>query len=216
VLAQTTTTGPVVERVSGDSDLERAVLALTVAVFGLIAREVWQAYRSRRERRARDRAILSALLRELGAVAGITRSIGQDVNREREMLGTQQRWRLKPLLRYPTAIYDLVKNQVPTSLLGEQGAVRILLLLQTQCEYTNALVREYQRWKSPEARGQPDQISTILSFHESIMESVNSVAERCTELQPLVVAAGETVGGLELYGPPPRPSRWMRLRRLRR
>jgi hypothetical protein len=211
VVAQTTNTAPVVERVSSDPVLERTLIALAVAVFALVVREVWQAFRARRERRARDRAILSTLLRQLSVVAGITSSVSRDINKERELLAAQERWRLKPLLRFPTTIYDLVQPHIPLALLKQEGAVRTLLVLQTQCEYTNALTAEHQKWKTPEARGQPDQIETILSFHESIMESVNAVANRCNDVIPLVHAAGETVGGLNLEGPQQRPSRWKRI-----
>lgn len=204
------TSAPVVE---GDPVLERTVAALAVVVIGLVIREVWQALRARREKRARDQAILSALLRELSVVAGIVGSITQDINKERAMIGAEARWRLKPLVRFPTAMYELVKQHIPTALLKQDGAVRMLVVLQMQCEYTNALTAEHQKWKTPEARGQPDQIETILSFHESIMESVTAVANRCNELQPLVRAAGETVGGLSLEGAPQRPSRWKRLTR---
>ena len=72
------------------------------------------------------------------------------------------------------------------------------MVLQAQCAYTNAVVDEYMKWKTPAARGQHDQLETILSFHESLMESMNSVAERLRELQPMVLAAGEQVGGLNL------------------
>ena len=85
------------------------------------------------------------------------------------------------------------------------------MLLQAQCDYTNVLAHEYERWKTPEARGQPDQIETILSFHEAIAESVNQVADRYRTLQPLVVAAGDAVGGLNLEGRASEPSQWKRL-----
>jgi hypothetical protein len=182
------------------------MIALAVAVFALVVREVWQAFRARQERRARDRALLSALLRELTAVAGITQSVGRDINKEREMIATQERWRLKPLVRFPTTFYEIVKSEIPAALLQQEGAVRTLLTLQVQCEYSNALAAEYQKWKTPEARGQPDQLETILSFHEGIIESANTVAKHCNVVIPLVHAAGELVGGLNLEGPVEHPA----------
>jgi hypothetical protein len=189
------------ESTSGETALERAALALLVAVAGLFFREAWQACRSRKEQRSRDRAILSALLRELSMIAGVVGSITKDISKEHAMLAAEQRWRLKPLVRLPTATYDLVKPHLPTALLAQKGAVRYLLVLQAQCEYTNALVDQYMKWKTPEARGQPDQIETLLSFHESISESLHTVAGRLNDLHPLVVAAGQRVGGLNLEGP---------------
>jgi hypothetical protein len=189
------------------------VLALAVAVAGLVLREVWQAFRARREQRARDRAILSALLRELSVIAGTVLSVTQAMNREHELLTTQERWSLKPLLRFPTSTYDLVKPGIPSGLLKQERAVPTLVLLQAQCEYANALAQEYQRWKTPEARGQPDQVETIWSFHGSVHEAVTLVANRCNDLTEFVRAAGEAVGGLNLEGPPQRRSRLGRILR---
>jgi hypothetical protein len=189
------------ESTSGETSLERAAIALLVAVAGLLLREAWQAYRSHREQRSRDRAILSALLRELSMIAGVVGSMTKDINKERSMLAAEQRWRLKPLVRLPTATYDLVKPHIPTALLAQKGAVPCLAVLQAQCEYTNDLVDQYMKWKTPEARGQPDQIETLWSFHESISESLHAVAGRLNDLRPLVVAAGQRVGGLNLEGP---------------
>ena len=158
-------------------------------------------------------AILSAVLR------GDSRSSPaspvpspKDINRERKMLAETQQWRLKPLVRFPTAIYTLVAERVPAALLKHEEALPYLVRLQTQCGYSNALADEHQRWKTPEARGQPDQIETILSFHISIMESVNATVDVCTKVQPLIVEAGDAVGGLNLAGPPRRPSASQRLK----
>ena len=116
MLAQVTNNAPAVGSTASDPVLERAAIALAVAVFGLVLREVWQAYRTRQERRARDRAILSALLRELAAIGGIVSAVINDLNKERAMLGAHQRWRLKPLLRFPPGVYDLLKPHIPTVL----------------------------------------------------------------------------------------------------
>jgi hypothetical protein len=211
MLVQTAHKAPLVERVSSDPVLEKVAIGLAVAVAGLIAREVYAAYQARRRQRARDRAIVSALLRELAVIAGVTRSIGHDVNRERTMIAQQGHWRLKPLLRFPAGVYELVRGHIPDVLLTRPAAVRRLLMLQMQCEYANSVAEEHQKWKTPDARGQPDQIDIIVSFHESIMESVNAVAAHCRELQPLVMAAGEKLGGLNLEGPIAREARrWKR------
>lgn len=77
---------------------------------------------------------------------------------------------------------------------------------------SNALADEHQKWKTPEGRGQPDQIEIILSFHTSIMESVNAAVDLCTKVQPLIVEAGDAVGGLNLAGPPLRASPWQQLK----
>lgn len=186
-----------------DAALEGAVVTLAVAVLGLIASQVWQTWRERKERRARDQAILSALLREAAVIGGIAGSIVQDLNKERAMVAAESRWRLKPLMRFPTSTYDLIRAAIPGPLLKQERAVATIVLLQTQCQYTNALTDQYQMWKLPGSRQEPDLIETILSFHNSINESVTTVVARCEELKPLLRAAGESVGGLNLEGPPP-------------
>ncbi len=191
------------EAAFSDPVLQGAVVALAVALFGLVASQGWQAHLDRREQRAGDQAVLSVLLREVAMIGGIAGSVIRDLNREREMVAAEARWRLKPLLRFPTSTYDLIKASIPASLLKQGSAVPTIALLQTQCQYTNALTDEYQRWKIPGSSNEPDQIETILSFHDSIAESVTTVVTRCEELRPLLRAAGESVGGLNLEGPPP-------------
>lgn len=186
-----------------DTALEGAVVALVVAVFGLVASQVWQSWRERKERRARDRAILSALLREVAVIGGVAGSIIQDLNKERAMLAAQSRWRLKPLMRFPTSTYDLIRSAIPGPLLKQEHAVASIVLLQAQCQYTNDLTDQYQAWKLPGSRQEPDQVETIVSFHDSIAESVTTVVTKCEELRPLLRAAGQSVGGLNLEGPPP-------------
>lgn len=169
-----------------DAALEGALVTLLVAVFGLVATQVWQSWRERKERRARDRAVLSALLRETAVIGGVAGSIVRDINNERAMLATESRWRLKPLMRFPTSTYDLIRDAIPAPLLKQERAVEKIVLLQAQCQYTNALTDQYQAWKQPGSRQEPDQIETIVSFHESIAESVGTVVNRCEELRPLL------------------------------
>jgi hypothetical protein len=212
MLAQSSTADPVVQRVAGDPTLERVTWVLFAAVVALVLREAWQIRQARRATRARDRVILSALLRELSMILGVASSVHRDINKERELLNAQQRWRLKPLVRFPTTIYRLVIDHPPAALLEREGALPLLAVLEHQCGYSNALADSQEKWKTPDARGQRDQIETIVSFHEAIMESTNKIIDQCGKLQPVIVEAGETVGGLNLAGPPPRPSRWQRLR----
>jgi hypothetical protein len=201
VLAQVTTR--VIERAPSNPAFERAAWALAVAVVGLILREVWQAWRTRRDRRTRDKAVLSALLREVSIVRGAALAILADLARELALVQSEARWRLKPLIAVPSTVYDTVKVDPPASLLKQSMALADLVRLQYQCDYTNALAAEQQKWKTPSARGQPDQIETILSFHPAIRESVAAVIERCERLRNAIRAAGEQVGGLNLEGPPP-------------
>ncbi len=185
-----------------DAGLEGAVWALVVAIVGLLLREGWQARRARQDQRARDRLVLSALLREISAVHGLADSIVRDIARERDLLAEQQHWRLKPLVGLPTGTYDLVKARPPNALLGQAGAFIDLMRLQVQCAYTNALAHEQQEWKTPAAGGRADQAETIASLHPAILESVSVVIERCDRLAPALRAAGEKVGGLNLEGAP--------------
>jgi hypothetical protein len=200
MLGQTTTASRVTEHASTDPVLERVAWILLAAIAGLVVREVWQAWRARQEGRARDQIILSAVLRELSTIVGVATSMHRDINRERAMINEAQRWRVKPLVRFPTTIYTLVTSHVPASLLRQEGAVPLLMVLQEQCMYSNALAEEQQKWKAPSAQGLPNQMEIIISFHEAIMESVNTTLRRCATLQPLVVAAGDAVGGLNLAG----------------
>jgi hypothetical protein len=201
-LAVTTTTGAPPRATTTDPALERVVWALVAAVVGLLINEAYKTHKSRRDRCARDRAILSAVLRELSVILGIASSITVDVAREREMLTTRGRWSLKPFVRMPTLTYDLIKDDPPAGLLAQDGAIVDLVALVTQCAYTNDLADAQMVWKTPAARGQADQVETIASFHVSIMESVKAVVERAERLRLAVRAAGATVGGLNLGGPP--------------
>jgi hypothetical protein len=180
VLAQTTTTATAAQ-VASDPVLERVAWALVVAVIGLLVREGWQAWRGRQAARARDRAVLSAVLRELSVIGGVAESVAKDVQREAEMLASTGRWRLKPLVRFPTAIYDIVKDRTPASLLKHEEALPTLVSLQVQCAYSNALADEQMKWKTPAAHGQPDQLHTIADFHPAIIESRNSIVVKCNK-----------------------------------
>jgi hypothetical protein len=128
-------------------------------------------------------------------------SIIRDLEKERRLLQEKAHWRLKPLVPLPIGTYDLIKDRPPHALLGQPGAVRHLMVLQNQCGYTNALVNEQYKWKMPAAIGQPDQLEIIISFHPAIVESVETVLERCKLLSPAIAAAGEKVGMLNLEGP---------------
>jgi hypothetical protein len=185
-----------------DASVEAVGWALVVAVFGLLLREGWQAWRARQDQRERDRLVLSALLREISAIHGLANGIVSDVERERGLLADQSRWRLKPLVGLPTGTYELVKDRPPSALLRQAGALIDLIRLQVQCTYTNALAHEQQRWKTPAASERRDQAETIASFHPAILESVNVVIERCDRLAPALRTAGERVGGLNLEGRP--------------
>ena len=160
-------------------------------------------WRARQDGRARDRTILSALLREVNVISGLAKSIVTDVGREQELL-QQGRLRIKPLVTLPTTAHDLVKGHAPRALLAHDTALLDLIRLQAQCAYTNLLAAEQQKWKGPAARGQEDQFETIASFQPAIIESVTTVVERCDRLAPALRAAGEKVGGLNLQGPPAR------------
>jgi hypothetical protein len=185
-----------------DLVLQRVASALVLAVLGLVVTEAWRTWRAWQDGRARDRAILSALLREVAMIRGIAGSIARDIDAEGTLVAERARWRLKPLLRFPAGIYDLVKDRPPAALLKHEGALGDLVRLQVQCAYTNALADEQQKWKTPDARDQPDLLEAILSFHPAVLESVGTVVGRCDRLAPILRSAGEAVGGLNLHGPP--------------
>jgi hypothetical protein len=73
-----------------------------------------------------------------------------------------------------------------------------LIGLQTHCAFMNALAEEQRRWKSPDARGQPDQLEVIVQFHAPLEEAITAVIDRCNRLLPALDAAGQKVGGLDL------------------
>lgn len=116
----------------------------------------------RKDARQRDKLILTALAREVMIINGIAAAIVQDINRERALLRERERWRLKPLMLLPTSIYDLAKGHIPKALLEQEDAFVQLIGLQTQCAFMNELAIEQRRWKSPSARGQPDQHEVIV------------------------------------------------------
>jgi hypothetical protein len=188
---------------ASDTDLQRAVWVLAAAVVGLLVREAWAGWTARNERRAQDRAVLSALLRETASINALAVNILRDVASEQEMLQAG-RWRLKPHVTLPGGVYDLVRDRPPAALLGHRLAMVDLMRLQVQCGYTNALAAAQQRWKSAAARGQVDQVETISSFNPSIVESATTVVERCERVAAAVREAGKEVGGLNLLGPPTR------------
>ena len=67
------------------------------------------------------------MLRELAAIGGIVSAVINDLNKERAMLGAHQRWRLKPLLRFPPGVYDLLKPHIPTVFFKQERAIPTLL-----------------------------------------------------------------------------------------
>lgn len=181
-----------------DPALERIAWVLVAAILGLLVREIWQWWRARKDARERDRLILTALAREVFIINGIAAAIVHDINRERSLLREAGRWRLKPLMTLPTSIYDLAKDHIPKVLLEQEDAFVELIGLQTQCAFMNQLATEQGRWKSPAARGQPDQQEVIVEFHAPLEEAITGVVNRCSRLLPVLVAAGEKVGGLDL------------------
>lgn len=181
-----------------DPVLERIAWVLAAAVLGLLVREVWQWWRVRKDGRQRDKLILTALAREVIIINGIAAAIVHDINRERALLNERGRWRLKPLMLLPTSIYDLAKGHIPKALLEQEDAFVQLIGLQTQCAFMNQLATEQQRWKSPAARGQPDQHEVIVEFHGPLEEAITAVTSRCNRLLAVLVAAGEKLGGLDL------------------
>lgn len=181
-----------------DTALERIVWVLAAAVAALIVREVWQALRDRSQRRTRDRLILTALAREVIIVRATAGAIVQDINRERAMRRGNGNWRLKPLMALPTSSCELAREHAPKALLEQEEGIVQLIGLQTQCAYMNSLAEEHQRWKSPSARGQPDQLEVILQFHAPLEEAITAVIDRCDRLLPVLDAAAKKVGGLGL------------------
>jgi hypothetical protein len=181
-----------------DTALERIAWVLAAAVAALIVREVWQALRDRSQRRTRDRLILTALAREVLVVRAAAAAIVQEINRERALLSGNGRWSLKPLIALPASIYDLARDPIPKALLEQEDAIVEVIGLQTQCAYMNRLAEEHQRWKSPSARSQPDQLEVILQFHAPLEETITAVIDRCDRLFPVIDAAGKKVGGLDL------------------
>jgi hypothetical protein len=121
-----------------------------------------------------------------------------DVNKERELLNEEGRWRLKPLLTLPTGIYDLVRGEVPDRLLEQETGFVQLVGLQTQCVFMNQVADEHRKWRSPAARHAPDQLEVIANFHPVIGETLQNVIRRCDEFMPTLEAAAQGVGGLKL------------------
>ena len=181
-----------------DPALERIVWVLAAAVAALIVREAWQLIRDRRERRTRDRLILTALAREVFIVRSTAGAIINDINRERTLLAQKGHWRLKPLLRLPTSIYDIVRERIPRALLEESDGLAQLIGLQMHCDFMNRLADEHQRWKSPSARGQDDQLEVIVQFHTSLGEAVTAVVDRATRMLETLEGVADKVGGLDL------------------
>lgn len=171
---------------------------LAAAVLALVVREVWQLIRDRREGRQRDRLILTAVAREVFVVRATADAIIKDINRERMILAEKAKWRLKPLLRLPTSIYDVLRERIPKALLEEDDGLAQVIALQAQCDFMNKLAEEQQRWKSPAARGQEDQLEVIVQFHGPLGETISSIAERCGHLLSTLERAGEKVGGLDV------------------
>jgi hypothetical protein len=192
----TTTTTTTAQSAASDPALERVAWALAAAVIGLIVNQVWQVWRLRRDRRARDRTILSAVTRELAVIRAVAYTIQHDVYRENQTLREQGRWQLKPLLRVPANTYDLIKDDPPAALLHTPLALIELLALMRQCVYTNQLVDQQFQWKIPGASREPEHLVILGSFQVSIMDSATKVIERVDRVLPMVTAAGEQVGGL--------------------
>jgi hypothetical protein len=181
-----------------DPALQRLVWVLAAAVAALVVHELWQTLRDRKACRRRDRLLLTALAREVLIINGIASAITNDINREREMLREHGRWRLKPLMTLPISIYEIARDHLPNALLEEEDGFLQLIGLQTQCAFMNRLAEEQQRWKSPGAQGQSDQLDVIVQFHEPLGEAVTAVAGRCSRLLRTLDAAGRRVGGLDL------------------
>jgi hypothetical protein len=193
-LAVTTTTS--VQQTGADPALERVAWALVVAVVGLVVNQAWQLRKSRRDRRARDQAILSAVVRELAVIRGVAYTIQRDVYRENQTLREEGRWQLKPLLRVPANTYDLIKQDPPAALLKTPPVIIELLALMRQCVYTNQLVDQQFQWKVPGASGEPQHLMILGSFQVSIMESATMIIKRVDRVLPMVTAAGDRVGGV--------------------
>jgi hypothetical protein len=189
---------PVLPVSATDAVLERIAWVLAAAVAGLLVREAWRVAQERSRGRQGDRMMLTALAREVLIIKATAAAIIQDINRERALLREEGRWRLKPLMTLPTSIYEMARQRIPGALLEQEDGFVQLIGLQTQCAFMNRLAEEHQRWKSPEARRQADQLEVIIGFHAPLEEAIRAVIRRCDCLVATLEASAQTLGGLQL------------------
>lgn len=161
--------------------LEQVGLLLLGAIVALALREAWEWHTARRDRRKRDRQLVTALMRELFYVNGVGAAIVRDINRERSLLN-ENRWRLKPFMLLPTNLSDIVRTDTPEALLAHEDILLQIASLDVQCQFFNQVAAEQRVWKSPAARDTSDQLQVIADFHAPLAEAITAVNERTNRL----------------------------------